>query len=372
MSSSRERILVAMSGGVDSSVAAALLQEAGHEVIGAFMRNGVPAEAGRQHRQGCCGIEDAHDARRVADALGIRFYAVDLEARFEELIEGFAESYATGRTPNPCIECNRAFKFGSLLGLAEDLGAVAVATGHYAKLESRNGRTCVARGLDHDKDQSYVLWPLTQHVLARTRLPLGGMTKAMVRAEAERFGLRVANKPESMDICFVPGGDYRAIVRARRPEAFEPGDIVDESGRILGLHNGIAGFTVGQRRGLPGGQVQPLHVLEVDPVNKRVVVGTRDALISSACTLENVVWSGCASLALGECVAGLVQIRAHHEAVAAEVSQTAEGVRIVFGAPAEAVTPGQSAVLYDENGGILLGGVIRSVQRARAPAPIQV
>ncbi len=361
-----------MSGGVDSSVVAALLREAGNEVIGAFMRNGVQAGAGRAHRQGCCGVDDAHDARRVADSLGIPFYAVDLEARFDELIEGFADSYATGRTPNPCIECNRSFKFGALLALADDLGAASVATGHYARIARRNERICVARGADEAKDQSYVLWPLQQAVLARTLLPLGGMTKQTVRAEARRFGLRVAEKPESMEICFVPGGDYREIVRARRPAAFEPGEIVDESGRSLGQHQGIAGFTVGQRRGLPGGQAQPLHVLEVDPSTRRVIVGARSALVASKCRLEGVVWSGVGQLAHGETQAGVVQIRAHHVPVAASAAQDAHGVQVSFGAPAEAVTPGQSAVLYDQDGCVLFGGVICSTERLVAQAPMPV
>ena len=345
----RETILVAMSGGVDSSVAAALLQERGHRIIGAFLRNGVAApEGGRRGGQGCCSVEDARDARRVADALDIPFYVLDLAEGFSALIDDFVAEYAAGRTPNPCIECNRRFK----------MGASAVATGHYARVVHRDGRWGIARGLDPDKDQSYVLYPLSQDALAGTRLPLGEWTKPAVREEARRRGLPVAEKPESMEICFVPTGDYRDLLAERRPELFRPGPIVDGGGRILGTHPGTAGFTIGQRRGLPGGQREPLYVTRIDPVTDTVMVGPASELRSHSFTLEDVVWSGAAPHPPGSRLDGALKVRHQHRPVSGHVIVTASGITCHLDEPVAAVTPGQSAVLYAGDQ-VLLGGIIQ-------------
>lgn len=357
MTAQHERILVAMSGGVDSSVAAALLKEQGHEVIGAFMGNGINAPR-QSSRQGCCGMEDAHDARRVAESLGVPFFVLDLSQRFDELIGNFAASYAAGRTPNPCIECNRSFKFGALLDLARDLGATKVATGHYARLVMHEGRGVLARARDRAKDQSYVLWPLGLETLQQVRFPLGELTKDEVRAEARRFGLRTADKPESMEICFVPGGDYRAVVRERQPEAFVGGEITDLSGRVLGRHEGISGFTIGQRRGLPSGQASPLFVVRIDVAERRVVVGPRGALVAAGCRLDGLVQGAALGVTETRGIEGYLQVRAHHAPVRARAVVTKDSAEVEFFEPVDAVTPGQSAVLYDEEERVLFGGVI--------------
>jgi tRNA-specific 2-thiouridylase len=357
MGAPSETILVAMSGGVDSSVAAALLQERGHRVIGAFMRNGIASEGG-SHRQGCCSVEDSLDARRVADRLQVPFYAVNLAEAFEGLIADFTRAYVEGRTPNPCIECNRRFKMGALLDLARQIGADAVATGHYARIVHREGRLAVARGVDAAKDQSYVLYPLEQEALARTRLPLGELGKGEVREEARRRRLPVADKPESMEICFVPGGDYRELLRQRAAAALLPGPIVNRSGEVLGHHQGTALFTIGQRRGLPGGQREPIYVTAIDPDSGTVTVGGPAELAGAGLVMEDVVWSGLAPAAPGTVIEGEVKIRAHHRPVGA-TARVREDRRVTlsFAEPQAAVTPGQAAVLYGEDR-ILLGGTI--------------
>ena len=347
-----------MSGGVDSSVAAALLKEQGHEVIGAFMRNGVKANAERAHRQGCCGLEDSMDARRVADRLDVPFYALDYADAFEELIGDFVDAYGRGRTPNPCIECNRRFKMGSLMHLAHRIGATAVATGHYARLEKIDDRYAVAQGKDLDKDQSYVLFGLDQEALAHTLLPLGHLTKAEVRDHARRLELPVADKPESMEICFVPSGDYRDVLRERSASVFRPGRIVHTDGRDLGPHEGTASFTIGQRRGLPGGQKDALYVTALDPAANTVTVGSRADLLDQRFTADDITWSGAAPQPAGTTLRGLVKIRAHHVPVPATVTiDEAGGFEAVLDQPESAITPGQAAVLYDGDR-ILLGGWI--------------
>ena len=354
----RERVLVAMSGGVDSSVAAALLKEQGHEVVGAFMRNGVKANSDRAHRQGCCGVDDALDARRVADRLEIPFYALNFEDAFEELIGDFVDSYARGETPNPCIECNRRFKMGALLHLARKLEASAIATGHYARVERHGDRWCIARGADADKDQSYVLFALDQEALAHTRLPLGTLVKSEVRAHARRLSLPVAEKPESMEICFVPTGDYRDILRERAPAVLQPGAILDGAGHEVGRHEGTAMFTIGQRRGLPGGQSDPIYVSDLDPETRTVTVGGKAALLRDRFAATNATWSGTPAPAVGATVRGRVKIRAHHEPVPGVLTVTGDDAfSVVLDEPAEAVTPGQAAVLY-EGDRVLAGGWI--------------
>lgn len=352
------RVLVAMSGGVDSSVAAALLKEAGHEVIGAFMRNGVKASAERAHRQGCCGVEDALDARRVADRLEIPFYALDYADAFEGLIGDFVDAYAKGRTPNPCIECNSRFKMGSLRHLAHKVGATAVATGHYARIERLGDRFSVAQGRDVDKDQSYVLFGLDQDALSHTLLPLGHLTKGEVREHARRLALPVAEKPESMEICFVPSGDYRDVLRERAPEVFDAGRIVHTDGRDLGEHEGTASFTIGQRRGLPGGQPEPLYVTDLDPATKTVTVGGRDDLLGERFTVSDVTFSGLSPQPAGATVRGDVKIRSHHVPVPGTITFDGDGgFEVALDRPEAAITPGQAAVVY-RDGAIQFGGWI--------------
>lgn len=358
MTASREKIVVAMSGGVDSSVAAALLQEQGHDVVGVFMRNGVKAAPGRGHRQGCCGVEDALDARRVADRLGIPFYAVDFEDAFDGLIREFVDAYRSGRTPNPCIECNRRFKLGRLLALATDLGARAVATGHYARVAFRGGRWAVERARDEAKDQSYVLFSLGQDALARTLFPVGDLTKSEVRAEARRFGLTVSGKPESMEICFVPTGDYRDVLRERAPDVLAPGPILDRNGSEVGRHEGTAFYTIGQRRGLVSGRRDPVYVTAIDPRAGTVTIGGRDDLLVAEFEVEEVVWSGSGPPAPDAELRCEVMIRSHHRAAPATARALDRGrLRIRFDAPEPAVTPGQAAVLFSGSR-ILAGGWI--------------
>lgn len=358
--------MVCLSGGVDSSLAAALLLEAGHEVVGVFMRSGVSGHATGE-RQGCCSVEDALDARRVADRLGIPFYPLNLADAFERLVARFAEDYARGRTPNPCVLCNRWFKLGHVLRFAKQVGAARVATGHYAQVVQDGARWTLARGRDHAKDQSYVLAVLEQEQLARTVLPLGGWTKAEVRREAAARGLvRVADKPESQEICFVPD-DYRALLRARLPAdapALLPGEVQDEAGRVLGVHAGTAGFTVGQRRGLGIAAARPLYVTRTDPARRLVVVGERDALGCRAFEADEATYLA-RTLAPGEALRARVQVRAHGASAPAEVYGLTSGTfRVELDAPLEAVAAGQAAVVYDEaDERVLLSGWIARTER---------
>ena len=283
------RVVAAMSGGVDSSVAAALLVEAGHEVVGVTLR--LAGAGAPQARTGaCCAGEDIYDARRVADRLGIAHYVLDYEARFKQaVIDDFAASYLRGETPIPCVRCNERIKFRDLLALARDLGAEALATGHYVRRVEGADGPALHRAADGARDQSYFLFATTPAQLAFLRFPLGGLAKERVRAEAARRGLPVAAKPDSQDICFVPSGRYAALVERLRPDAAAPGDIVDARGRVLGRHGGIAGFTVGQRRGLGLSGPEPLYVLAIDAARRRVVVGQlpRPAMLSFT-----FVWRG--------------------------------------------------------------------------------
>ncbi|MDP2317449.1 MAG: tRNA 2-thiouridine(34) synthase MnmA [Pseudomonadota bacterium] len=354
------RIVVAMSGGVDSSVAAALLHEQGHEVIGVHMKlhdvgEGAPASGagGGSH---CCGLDDALDARRVADTLGVPFYVMNLRDAFKAAVmDDLAESYVRGFTPNPCVQCNGVLKFQVLLARARALGAEALATGHYARTEA--GRLYMAADLD--KDQSYFLWPVRPEALARTRFPLGGMTKPEVRAHAERLGLATAQKPESMEVCFLPDDDHARFIREARPELDGVGDIVDEGGRVLGRHDGYFRYTVGQRRGLGIAAGSPIYVLRIEPDTRRVVVGPSERLTEQGLVAAQVSWLR--QPEPGETV--LARIR-HRGALIPCTIEAMDPLSLRFHAPARAVAPGQSVVLYagDE---VLGGGVI---QRARAAA----
>ncbi len=355
----RERVVAAMSGGVDSSVTALLLKEAGHDVVGLFLKNGVSAPSdARPGHQGCCSVEDAGDARRVADALQIPFYALDYGDEFDRLIDRFVADYGAGRTPSPCVLCNQRLKFGSLGEFARRIGATAVATGHYAQVErAPSGRFALRRAADRAKDQTYFLASLSQDQLAACRFPVGGMTKPEVREIARRAGLRTAEKPESMEICFVPGGDYRRVLEERAPGSLRPGEIVDEGGRVLGRHAGHQGFTIGQRRGLGLAAPAPVYVTAIDAPANRIVVGPREALGRRELVATDVVWGAGDAPPPGETVRCAAQVRSRHAPAPAAAEALPDGrVRVRFDAPVDAIAPGQAVALYDEAGEVVLAG----------------
>ncbi len=338
-------VLAALSGGVDSAVAAARAVEAGHDVTGVHL---ALAEAPDNPRgKGCCTPEDARDARRVADVLGIPFYVWDLAERFRaDVVDDFVAEYAAGRTPNPCLRCNESIKFAAVLDRAIRLGFDAVCTGHYARLiDGPSGRE-LHRAVDPDKDQSYVLGVLEADQLAHAMFPLGDSVKGDVRAEAEARGLAVAAKPDSHDICFIPDGDTAGFLRKRLGE--RPGELVDTAGAVLGEHSGAYGFTVGQRKGLrigtPAPDGRPRYVLDVSVVDNRVTVGPAEALDVRGLTADRPRWCGDALLGSSEC---LVQFRAHGDPVPAAVTALEGGLQIAFATPVRGVAPGQAAVLYD-------------------------
>jgi tRNA-specific 2-thiouridylase len=343
------RVLAAMSGGVDSSVAALLLQRQGHDVVGVFMRNGVAGTdpRGAAKEKSCCSASDARDAAVVADRLGIPFYAVDYAAEFAALMDHFAAEYRRGRTPNPCVLCNQQLKFGHLLRLADDVGAAAVATGHYARVDGGVLRT--AR--DRSKDQTYYLFGIAREALPRTLFPLGALTKGEVRALAAEAGLVTADKPESMEICFVTSGDYRDVVRARGG-AGTKGRFVDAHGKELGRHDGVDAFTVGQRKGLPA-LGAPHYVAAIDAATGDVALAPRDGLARTVAFVGGVHWLVDPPRD-GEVLAAQVKVRARHDAAPAAVRASGGSARIEFAAPVAAITPGQAAVFYD--GDRVLGG----------------
>jgi tRNA-specific 2-thiouridylase len=344
------RILAAMSGGVDSAVAAARAVDAGHDVVGVHLALSRAGGTLRTGSRGCCTIEDAMDARRVADRLGIPFYVWDFSERFrDDVIDDFLSEYRAGRTPNPCMRCNERIKFAALLERALELGFDAVCTGHYATLREGPGGLELHRSSEEAKDQSYVLGVLTADQLAHTYFPLGETpSKAIVRAEAAERGFAVAAKPDSYDICFIPDGDTRGYLAER--VGAEPGAIVDRSGAVVGDHDGAHAFTVGQRRGLrlgvPADDGKPRFVLEVRPVTNTVVVGPKEALATAEIAGSRYTWAGAAPEAPERSFACDVQIRAHADPVPA-VAVVRDGELVVTpAAPLDGVAPGQTAVLY--------------------------
>lgn len=350
------RIAVAMSGGVDSSVAAALLASEGHDVVGLSMQL-YDQRDGEASFGSCCSLDDLHDARRVAHRLGIPHYIVNFESHFHaQVVTNFIDEYAAGRTPIPCTRCNSEVKFATLLDRVQGFDATVLATGHYVRVETdADGRRVLRRGLDASKDQSYFLFSLTQAQLARAVFPVGAMEKADVRAYAEELGLPVARKPDSHEICFVPDHDHAAFIDRAADDGHrpKPGAIVDVTGTRVGSHEGIHHFTVGQRKGLRLSVGVPLYVVGIDATHDTVVVGPREALQRQVCTVSEVNWIG------GETPAGAVlvsvQIRHRHPAAPATVRPLGQGrARVTFDAPQYAVTPGQAAVFYD--GDIVLGG----------------
>jgi tRNA-specific 2-thiouridylase len=360
------RWVVAMSGGVDSSVAAWMLREEGVSVVGLFMRNGVKVDETEARKKSCCSVGDARDARMVAAYLGIPFQAVDLGQEFGSIIRYFLSEYGKGRTPNPCAVCNRDLKFDRLLTFADELGAEGVATGHYAQLALEDGRPRVRRGVDRHKDQSYQLFCVSEANLARTRLPLGGLQKSAVRDLAGNAGLRTAKKQDSQEICFVPENDYRKLLERHNVE-LHPGKIVDTGGKELGTHVGTEHFTIGQRKGHRIAADKPLYVVETDPARGEVVLGSRDECMADLCAVDELNWIGYDVPTSGE-VRCLVQFRYNCTPAPATVTVDDTRATVAFDDPQLAVTPGQGAAFYAED--LLLGGGwISSVERCGAATP---
>lgn len=349
------RVVVAMSGGVDSSVAAAMLRDEGFDVVGLFMRIGVEMPVpgpGCAVRPACCSVADADDARLVAGRLGIPFFAVNFKEEFDGIVDHFAAEYARGRTPNPCILCNERLKFGSLLRYARAIGAGSIATGHYARIERRGGRHALLKAVDRGKDQSYVLFGLAPELLAHVRFPVGILTKADVRRRAEKRALPVHDKPDSSDICFAPDRDYARVIRPLRPEAFRPGEVRDADGRVVGRHDGIGHYTIGQRRGLRIALGVPHYVTAIDPEANVVTIGPREDLLRRGLLASRVRWIVDEPQ---EPIRADVQIRYRHAAAPATVEPLCDGsVRVCFDVPQPAITPGQAAVFYREDE--VLGG----------------
>jgi tRNA-specific 2-thiouridylase len=353
---SDKRIVVAMSGGVDSSVVAALAAATGAETIGITLQLYDHGEA--VNRAGsCCAGQDIRDARAVADRLGIAHYVFDHESRFREsVVDNFADEYMAGRTPIPCVQCNMGVKFNDLLKMARDLGADCLATGHYVRRRvSEAGVSQLHRALDPARDQSYFLFGTTNEQLDFLRFPLGGMPKAMVREIAQQMGLVVAAKPDSQDICFVPDGDYAKIVRKVRPDADDDGEIVHIDGRVMGRHRGLIHYTVGQRRGLDiGGQPEPLYVIRLDAATKRVYIGPKEALAVRGAVVTDWNWIGCDPAQLMGAPDDDLPLTAKVRSLARPVEVTLEDDALIFAKAEYGVAPGQAAVLY--RGDRVMGG----------------
>jgi tRNA-specific 2-thiouridylase len=362
------RIVAAMSGGVDSTVTAALLAQAGYDVVGVTLQL-YDHGAAVQKKGACCAGQDIMDARQAAEAIGIPHYVLDYESRFKaQVIEDFADAYLRGETPIPCIRCNQTVKFRDLLDVARDLGAVAMATGHYVRREVGPTGPQLHRAADPARDQSWFLFATTPDQLDYLRFPLGGLPKPEVRRVAAEMGLAIADKPDSQDICFVPEGRYTTVIDRLRPHGAEPGDIVHLDGRVLGRHEGVTRYTVGQRRGLNVAVGDPLFVVRIDADKRQVIVGPREALLTSALTLKEENWLGEGSLAQA-CAAGrqvLARVRSTREPAPGRLA-VVDGVSgVEFDTPEEGVAPGQACVLYapEDPSRVLGGGFIERTVRA--------
>lgn len=354
VSASKGKVVVAMSGGVDSSVSACLLHKQGYEVIGLFMRTGIDetVDGSGDAHLGCCSMADASDARRIAGQQGIPFFALDFKDEFDRIIEYFVDEYQRGRTPNPCILCNEQLKFGRLVNYRNAVDADLIATGHYARIENHNNGYRLCRAVDRNKDQSYVLFGIDRNELARTLFPIGGMYKDEVRDHARRLGLAIHDKPESQDICFAPDRDYARLVRERRPEAIQPGTIVDGEGNKVGTHDGVFNFTIGQRRGLGIALGEPVYVCRINASTQTVTVGSKADLTSDALSASNVRWL---TDPPADAIRASVKIRYMHRDAPATIEPLGrDRVCVQFDEPQVAITPGQAAVFYDDD--VVLGG----------------
>lgn len=345
------RVVAAMSGGVDSTVVAALLHKAGYDVVGVTLQL-YDHGAALKKKGACCAGQDIHDARLAAETIGIPHYVLDYESRFRDaVIDQFADSYLKGQTPVPCIRCNQTVKFRDLLDVARDLGAEAMATGHYVRRAvGPEGRSQMRKAIDHSRDQSYFLFATTPDQLDYLRFPLADLEKPQVRGVAAELGLRIAAKPDSQDICFVPSGDYRTLIDRLRPQGREGGEIVHMDGRVLGRHGGITDYTIGQRRGLNVAVGEPLFVVRLEPEARRVVVGPREALLTASLTLEETNWLGdqpSIAAAAGVGLPVLARVRSTRQPSPARLSLMNGAVSVVFDEGEEGVAPGQACALYD-------------------------
>jgi tRNA-specific 2-thiouridylase len=359
------RVVAAMSGGVDSTVVAALLHKAGYDVVGVTLQL-YDHGAALKKKGACCAGQDIHDARLAAETLGIPHYVLDYESRFRDaVIDQFADSYLKGQTPVPCIRCNQTVKFRDLLDVARDLGAAAMATGHYVRRAvGDNGRSQMRKAIDHSRDQSYFLFATTRDQLDYLRFPLADLEKPQVRGVAASLGLRIAAKPDSQDICFVPSGDYRTLIDRLRPQGREAGEIVHMDGRVLGAHSGITDYTIGQRRGLNVAVGEPLFVTRLEPETRRVIVGPREALLTASLTLDETNWLGDEPTIEDAARTGagvLARVRSTRPPSPARLSLTDAGVAVTFVEGEEGVAPGQACALYDptDPDRLLGGGFIR-------------
>ena len=358
------RVVAAMSGGVDSTVVAALLHKAGYDVVGVTLQL-YDHGAALKKKGACCAGQDIHDARLAAEMIGIPHYVLDYESRFRDaVIDQFADSYLRGQTPVPCIRCNQTVKFRDLLDVARDLGAEAMATGHYVRRAAVGNRAQMRKAVDHSRDQSYFLFATTADQLDYLRFPLADLDKPQVRGVAAELGLKIAAKPDSQDICFVPTGDYRTLIDRLRPQGREAGEIVHMDGRVLGAHSGITDYTIGQRRGLNVAVGEPLFVVRLEPETRRVIVGPREALLTASLTLEETNWLGDqASIeeAARDGAAVLARVRSTRDPSPARLAIQGDAVAVVFDEGEEGVAPGQACVLYDpaDPARLLGGGFIK-------------